>query len=374
MSEAQDAPLDLARLADVVARFAVPGRVLGAARQAGGHIHDSYRVDVEQGPLRRSFLLQTMNTHVFPDPEGLMDNVEAVTRHLRAALAREGLADAERRVLTLVPHSHGARALADERGQWWRMFHFIEGTRSTTTVSGPEQAQAAAAAYGAFARRLADWPERPLALTIPRFHDTAWRLEQLRDAVAADVAGRVADCGEELAFAARHAPLADALPALAAGGELPERVVHNDAKPANVLFDASSGEGLCVIDLDTVMPGSALHDFGDLVRSMTSSAGEDRTAEHGVEVDERLLVALARGWLSEFGELLVPAERSHLVFAGLLITFEQGVRFLTDHLDGDRYFRIPTPGHNLRRARNQFALARSLAERRGALEQLLARL
>lgn len=361
--------VDQARIAQVVSRFAVPGQVVSVERQAGGHIHDSFRVEVQRGQQQRRFLLQTMNAHVFPDPPAVMANAEIVSRHLRQALAKEGALDGSRRVLTLVPPSSGAPCLRDDQGQWWRLFHYIEGTLSTTTVSGPDQAHAAAAAYGAFARRLVDFDASLLAVTLPRFHDTGWRLQQLESAHAADVAGRAQDCARELEFCRQQAGLATVLPALDAAGEVPVRVVHNDAKPANVLFDVTSGEGLCVIDLDTVMPGSALHDFGDLIRSMTSTAGEDRTAEAGVDVDTALFEAVCRGWLGEIGNALTKAEREQLVFAGILITFEQGVRFLADHLDGDRYFRVPTPGHNLLRARNQLALARALMARRAELER-----
>lgn len=372
--DALDPAVDLEALTEVMARFAVPGQVTSAERQAGGHIHDSFRVEVQTGRQRRRFLLQTMNDHVFPDPPAVMQNIEAVSRHLRRVLTREGALDSARRVLTLVPPASGALCLTDDAGQWWRLFQFVEGTASTTTVSGPDQAHAAASAYGAFARRLSDFDPSALHETIPRFHDTAWRLQQLEAVAQADRVGRLADCADDVAFCREHASLTQVLPALTAAGELPVHAVHNDAKPANVLFDVTTGEGLCVIDLDTVMPGSALHDFGDLVRSMTSSAGEDRTAEAGVDVDLPVFDAVARGWLSEFGEHLTPAEREHLVFAGLLITFEQGVRFLADHLDGDRYFRIPAEGHNLRRARNQLALARALQARRSELERLVATL
>lgn len=367
-------PLDRTAIAAVMSRFAVPGQVAAAEPQAGGHIHDSFRVSVQAGLQRRTFLLQTINAAVFPDPPAVMENGERVSRWIRRALLAEGLLDGGRRVLTLVPPADGSSCLRDAGGRWWRLFHFIEGTRSTTVVAGPDQARAAAAAYGAFARRLLDFDPRTLHVTIPRFHDTSHRLAQLREAAAADRAGRARGCLAELAFAEEHAGLTGPLPALAAAGELPLRAAHNDAKPANVLFDVTTGEGLCVIDLDTVMPGSSLHDFGDLVRSMTSSAGEDRTADQGVDVDAALLAAVARGWLGELREHLTAAEREHLVLAGLVISYEQGLRFLTDHLDGDRYFRVPAPGHNLRRARNQFALAAALHRRRRELERLVATL
>jgi hypothetical protein len=357
----------------VAEAFAIEGRWLSSSPFGGGHINETLLAEFEAHGRRTRYVQQRINRSVFREPAQVMTNIARVVAHQRRALEREGVRDLERRVLELVPARDGALAWLDERGETWRCWRLIEGAESRDVVRGPGDARAAAHAFGRFLAQLGDLPAPRLFETIPRFHDARLRFEQLEAAVRADARGRLADCRAEVDLALAREPLVARIESLIRSGALRERVTHNDTKLNLVLLDARSGDGLCVIDLDTVMPGSALHDFGDLVRSMTSSAGEDRTAER-VQVDETLLLALTRGWLSEFGELLVPAERAHLVFAGLLISFEQGVRFLTDHLDGDRYFRIPAPGHNLRRARNQFALARSLAARRSELERLVARL
>lgn len=362
---------DPARLASVLEHFLPGARLVAAQPQPGGHIHDSFKLQVSEQGSQRPYLLQTINTHVFGDPLAVMANLAAVSRHLRGALASEGRPDVHRRVLSLVETHDDKPCLCDEDGVFWRLFHFIEGTVSQVTVEDATRARAAAAAYGAFQRRLAGFDGASLVETIPRFHDTRHRLAQLRAAVEADAEGRLAGCGDALEFSLDRTALADVVPPLMASGELPVRVVHNDAKPANVLFDERSGEGLCVIDLDTVMPGSLLQDTGDLIRSMTSSAGEDRTATE-VDVDRDLFAAIMEGYLAEAGDSLVPAEREQLVLSGLWITYEQGVRFLTDHLEGDRYFRVARPGHNLARARNQFALVAALERQRDELEALVA--
>lgn len=356
----------------MLARFAAPGQLVESRNQPGGHIHDSWRVELELDGTRTPYLLQTMNTHVFKQPQLVMDNVTAVTAHVRRHLAAEGVVDIDRRALTLVPTLDGDNCLADEATGHWRLFHFIDDTISRVTVENARQAASVGAAYGAFQRCLADYDGPPLAVTIPHFHDTVRRYSALRASAHADAHERLADCRDALEFAHARRELSDVLPELQSRGRLPERVVHNDAKPSNVLFDAATDEGLAVIDLDTVMPGSALHDFGDMVRSCTSTAGEDRTATE-VDVDIDLFRGLTEGYLAEAGTNLVAAEREHLVFAGLLITYEQGVRFLTDHLDGDVYFHSDRPGHNLARCRNQFALVAALERQLPELRAIAAR-
>jgi len=359
-------------LEGVLAHFAVQGRLVQSRTQPGGHIHDSWRVDLEHDGTRTPYLLQTMNTHVFWQPLAVMHNVTAVTAHVRRHLAAEGVADVDRRVLTLVSTRQGSSCLADEATGHWRLFRFIDDTISRVTVDSAAQAASVGAAYGAFQRCLADYDGPPLAVTIPHFHDTFRRYSALCASAHADGHERLADCHDALEFAQARRELSDVLPDLQSRGKLPERIVHNDAKPSNVLFDAVTDEGLAVIDLDTVMPGSALHDFGDMVRSCTSTAGEDRTATE-VDVDLDLFRGLVEGYLAEAGDNLVPAEQEHLVFAGLLITYEQGLRFLTDHLDGDVYFHTDRPGHNLARCRNQFALVEALERRLPELRAIVAR-
>ena len=343
--------------------FQVAGAFRGAVAAGGGHINDTWFVDLDEGGAPKRVVLQRLNPRVFPDAEAVMANMARVTGHLRAKLEAEGAPDAERRTLRLIPTREGARFLRDGDGAAWRCVAFIPRARTYETVQGPDHAFEAARAIGGFLARLADLGEPPLRVVIPGFHDTPARLAALRAAAAADPAGRAKDATEALAFAEAHAALASALPV----AELPTRPVHNDTKLANVMMDEATGEGLCVIDLDTVMPGCALHDFGDLVRSAVSPTAEDAGE---VRLDLGLFEALARGFLQGCGGLLSPEERRFLPLAPRVIAYELGLRFLTDHLSGDPTFRITRPAQNLDRAHAQFALVAAMDREVKAMERV----
>jgi len=242
----------------------------------------------------------------------------------------------------------------------WRVYPFISRTSVREHVATRTQARQTGRAFGTFQRLLASYDGPPLHETIQCFHDTARRVQALERAVCDDWAGRVAGAREEIADALAHRELAAVLPPLLASGAVPARIAHNDAKSSNVLLDERTGKALCVVDLDTVMPGSALYDFGDLVRSATSPTAEDEPDTTRVGARLELFEGLAEGFIEEAGGILTRAERGLLVLAGRIITFEQAVRFLTDHLDGDRYYRTGYPGHNLVRCRTQLALLASL--------------
>lgn len=356
---------------DVAAAFAIDGHFVGAERHGSGHINDTYAASFERRGERVRYLVQRLNAHVFPDPEALVANVAQVTAHVRRRLEGAGLRDVERRVLTLVPTRAGGFLHRDDVGGAWRAYVFIEGARSHDRAARPQHAREAARAFGSFQRLLLDYDGPRLHEVLPGFHDTRRRLLALRGAVARDALRRADAARAEIEFALAREPLAGRLLDLQAAGKLPERVTHNDTKINNVLIDDATGEGLCVIDLDTVMPGLSLYDFGDLVRTAALTAAEDETDPARVEVDPVLFAALARGWSDALGDALLPLEREHLLTAGQLITYETGLRFLTDHLDGDRYFRIHRPGHNLDRCRAQFKLLRSLEERADELHAAL---
>ena len=350
--------------------FDVQGEAVSCNPLPGGHIHESHVLGFRRGARVERFLLQRMNTRVFPRPELVMENMVRVTAHLRRKFAAEGAADLDRCVLT--PVGAGSRLIwRDEMGGCWRMFHYIERTRTCTNVPGPLEAERAARAFGEFQRMLVDLPPPRLLETLPGFHDTSARFEALDRALAVDSLGRAAGAKGEIDFALRQRSLADVLSHARRTGAIPERVVHNDAKIANVLFDESTGEALCIVDLDTIMPGLALHDFGDMVRSMTCTAAEDEANLDAVQVDPPLFEAVTRGYLAEMGGALTGAEREHLLTAGKLITLEQGVRFLTDHLCGDRYYRTISPEQNLNRCRTQFALVESIERNESQLRQII---
>jgi HAMP domain-containing protein len=344
---------------------------MGLEPQAGGHINDSWLGTWETPTGRRRFLLQHVNRFVFRRPERVMENMARVTRHVAAHVARDPVADPERRVLTLVPTREGATHHREPDGEVWRLVVWIEGTRSSEEARTPDEAHAAARAFGRFLRQLADLPGPPLHETIPGFHDTPSRFTALEAAVAADAARRLAEARPAVEALLDRRSLAHALADRVAAGELEIRTTHNDAKMANVLFDAATGESLCVVDLDTVMPGLALHDFGDMVRSMVSNAAEDETDLERVSVRLAVFEALARGFVEACGDTLSPLERSLLPVAGRVITLEQAVRFLTDHLEGDPYYRISHAGQNLDRARAQLRLLEALESADPDLQRLV---
>jgi Ser/Thr protein kinase RdoA (MazF antagonist) len=352
--------IPLEEAAAAAGRFAAGGELVSLAPHTTGLINHSW-VAAFAGPgATRRYLLQRINRYVFRRPEQVMENMLRVTRHVAGHLAREGVADADRRVLTLVPTREGVSHHVDAAGEVWRLLAFIEGTRSTEHAETPEQARETARAFGRFVRHLQDLPGPRLFETIPAFHDTPARMTALERGVAADAAGRAAESRREIEGVLDRRTLASALADRLASGELIERVAHNDAKIANILFDAAGGEALCVVDLDTVMPGLALHDFGDLARSGATGTAEDEPDLDRVSVSVPMFEALARGFVEGAGDALSRLERSLLVTAAEVITLEQAARFLTDHLEGDRYYRIARPGHNLARTRTQIRLVESL--------------
>ena len=336
-------------------------------RQGGGHINDSYVVTGRgpAGPGR--FLLQRLNPSVFPDGLAVIANAARVSAHLAAAARAES--GTPWRVPEPLRSDDGVPGRRDADGAWWRVFPWLEGVRAIERVTTAAEARAVGRAFGHFHALLADFPGPPLAETLPGFHDTPARLAALERAVAATPSGRTHEAAPELGFVEAHRDWATLLPA----ADLPVRVVHNDAKAGNVLLDAESGEPVAVIDLDTVMPGTLLHDVGDLIRSGASTAAEDAAGDAPVDIHPGQFRGLVEGFAAGLGPVrLAPAERAGLVAAGLVITFEQGLRFLADHLGGDRYYRISRPGQNLDRARVQFRLAAALAAARPGLEATVA--
>jgi aminoglycoside phosphotransferase (APT) family kinase protein len=295
----------------------------------------------------------------------MMENIERVTAHLADQLTGES--DCDRRVLTLVPARDGRTWHADESGNYWRVYRFIENARSYDAVETPQQAFQAAKAFGRFQQMLASLPAPRLHETIPNFHDTPRRFAALEQAIEADVANRAASARREIDFALAHESIVGAL----LDADLPERVTHNDTKFNNVLLDDATGEGICVIDLDTVMPGLTAYDFGDMVRTTTSPAMEDERDLSKVSMEFPMFEALVRGYLDAASAFLTDAEREHLAFSGKLITFELGVRFLTDHLAGDTYFKVHREGHNLDRCRTQFKLVESIERQEDKMNQLV---
>ena len=356
--------MDVSDARAVAGRFALGGEVHSIMSLPGGHINDSYRIDLGGKEEGTSFLLQRLNPHVFPRPDHVMENVARVTRHI----ASQGGP-----TLTLVPTTDGRDWLVDGAGGVWRSFRWIPDSVVRVRAESPAACYTCGNAFGEFLRLVGNYDGTRLHETIPGFHDTAGRFSQLDAAVQRAASSRLADAQAEVKALLAERSVAGVLPPRFAAGALPTRIVHNDAKIANVLFDRSSDAALCVVDLDTVMPGSPLADFGDLVRSCTSPAAEDERDQSQVGADPERFAALARGFLEGSGDLLSQPERELLVFAGRWITLEQAVRFLTDYLGGDRYYRVSYPDHNLVRARAQLALYRSLTDQEAGLAKRLRR-
>jgi hypothetical protein len=349
----------------IARQFQIAGEFLEAAPYGSGHINDTYCVVFNKNGSRVRYIFHRINHHIFKQPLALMENVQRVTAHLAAKVAGEP--DASRRVLTLISSRDGAAYFRDEIDNIWRAYIFIENARGYDAVESPAQALSAAKAFGRFQKLLADLPAPRLNDTIPDFHHTPKRFATLEETILDDVANRAKSARGEIQFALRHKAICSVL----LSAKLPERVTHNDTKFNNVLIDDATGEGICVIDLDTVMPGLVLYDFGDMVRTTTSPAKEDERDLSKVTMQFPMFEALARGYLSSAAEFLTPAEKKFLPFSGKLITFETGIRFLTDYLAGDTYFKVHREGHNLDRCRTQFKLVESIEQQEEKMSQLM---
>ncbi len=349
----------------VVGHFQMPGTFLTAGPYGSGHINDTYCVVFDQSGTSVRYILQRINHNIFKNPVALMENIRRVTVHLGEQCA--GASDQHRRVLTLILTQDGASFYRDAEGNYWRAYIFIEKARTFDAVESVGQAFQAAKAFGQFQKLLADLPAPRLNDTIPDFHHTPKRFAAVEKAIAADAVNRAKLAQPEIEFALRHQAICSVL----LDAKLPERVTHNDTKFNNVMLDDATGEGICVIDLDTVMPGLALYDFGDMVRTTTSPAKEDERDLSKVTMQFPMFEALVRGYLSSAAGFLTPAEKKFLSFSGKLITFEIGLRFLTDFLAGDTYFKVHREGHNLDRCRTQFKLVQSIEQQEEQMNQLV---
>ena len=339
-----------------------------------GHINDTYVITCRQGGTHIRYILQRVNHHVFRYPELVMNNVKITTEHLRKKIALEDSYDLTRRTMTLIPTRGGAPYYRDSDGNYWRAYVFIERVTSTHVAGQPAQAAQVGRAFGMFQKRLADLSPEMLQETIPEFHNGLLRFKALEKAVAADSAGRVAGSQAAIDFCRQQRSTVCLLLDALTRGELPLRITHNDTKIDNVLFDTESGEVVCIVDLDTVMPGLVHYDFGDMVRTLTSPADEDERDLTKVTMRLEYFEELAKGYFAEASGFLTQAERDYLAISGKVITLILGIRFLTDHLDGDAYFRVHREGQNLDRARVQFKLVESMLEQEKSMKEVIAAL
>jgi hypothetical protein len=348
--------------------FEIYGDYIAAESYGSGHINDTYRASFNQGGTPIHYIFQRINHNIFKNPPALMENIERVTTHIFNKLKG---GETTRHTLIIIKSEDGKVFHQDAEGNFWRVYIFIEKAKTYDVIENETQAYQAAKAFGEFQKDLVDLPGARLHETIPDFHNTPKRFEALEKAIAADIAGRVKLTGPEIDFVLKRKGDASLLLNLNGQGAIPERITHNDTKLNNVMLDDKTGEGICVIDLDTVMPGLAHYDFGDMVRTGASPAAEDEKDLSKVKMRFNMFEALLRGYLASAKDFLNPAELEHLPFAGKLITMEIGIRFLTDFLSGDVYFKIRHENHNLDRCRTQFALVSSIEQQMDRMMQLL---
>ena len=336
-------------------QFNLEGYIESSEVHGNGNVNDTFLLFCEDGDTLNRYTLQRINHDIFMNPEGLMENFSRVTRHLRSKIEKEGSGI---QCLTLVPAKDGRFFHKDSNGNYWRVTKFVDGGRSFEVPEDIHQAYEAAKAFGDFQAKLADLPGDPLIETIPDFHNTRMRFEHFRSACEQDEMDRAKEVSDLIQFAMDREKLADLIKI----ENFPSRVVHNDTKLNNVLLHKTTGEGMCVVDLDTVMTGCVLHDFGDLVRTAACSALEDEPELDKIFFLPKTFEAIVEGYLKTAGNILESSEIEHLAVAPQIITYELGLRFLTDYLEGDVYFKVKRDGHNLDRVRAQFRLLASMED------------
>ena len=351
------------RIDEVAARFRTKGAAAEHAPYGNGHINDTFLVvcGTQEGERRR-YILQKMNHSIFKMPQQLMKNVVNVTEYLREMIARRG-GDPDRETLNVVKTKDGSNYYLDDEGNYWRMFLFVEQTVCLEKVESAKDFYDSAVAFGNFQKMLSDYPAQTLYETIPNFHNTPSRFSDFRRAVQEDRMGRAAQAKEEIAFALAREADTRVLTDMLKAGELPLRVTHNDTKLNNILFDADTKKAICIIDLDTVMPGLSHYDFGDSIRFGASTGAEDEKDLDKIEMDLSLFEAFTKGYLEGCGGSLTEKEIEMLPMGAKLMTYECGIRFLADFLEGDTYFKIHRDGHNLDRARTQFKLVKDMEDK-----------
>ncbi len=353
--------------AQILARFDIESEITEIIPFGQGHINNTFRVTVASG---KQYLLQSINHHIFRDVEGLMRNVVGVTEFLKQKISENG-GDPTRETLTVIPAADGETFVTDESGTPWRIYHFIPNTITYQTVEKEEDFYFSAKAFANFAKLLCDYPAAQLTETIPFFHDTTVRYRNLTEAIRQDKCLRGASVKKEIDFAldrmGKAAMIVDAI----ADGRIPLRVTHNDTKLNNVLIDKDTGRAICVCDLDTIMPGSILYDFGDAIRFGTNPVAEDDPCWQNAKCDLSLFDAYVRGTMEVMKDDLTETEIDYLPLGAWMMTLECGIRFLTDYLEGDTYFKTSREGQNLDRCHTQFAMVADMERKASEMKTIV---
>lgn len=357
------------RIYNLIAEFKIDADIASALPFGSGHINDTYRIK-NSDPDGTDYLLQRINHHIFKDVPGLMQNLLYVTEHLKQKLSEVPASDLEKEVMTTVETRDGKPFFKDNDGNYWRVFHFLKNTRSYDQVTTGQQAYEGGKAFGRFQALLADMDPGLIKDTIPNFHNIESRLAKFEQAIRADKVGRLYKVFPEVEFIRRRADEMSEILRSGRAGLLPLRIIHNDTKFNNVLLD-SNDYAQCVIDLDTVMPGYVAYDFGDSIRTIVNMASEDEERVELIDINISLFESYTKGYLNEAHHFLTKTELDSLLKGVLLLPYEQTVRFLTDYLEGDHYYKIHSPDHNLQRTRAQLALVKKLEENRERLGRII---
>ena len=343
----------------ILPRFCFEGEYVDVNEQTSGNVNNTYCLTYDQNGKTVYYTLQHINSYVFKDPHAVMRNIERVTEHIRSTLVSNGI-DPHRRVLELVPTRDGQTLYVDPKGGFWRAYIFISEATPYNMPQKPVHVFETGRAFGEFQKLLSNFPAEDLNETIPNFHNTTRRFYTFVASVAEDRAGRARQVDDEIEFMFDHRRLMNSIVSRLESGELQPRVTHNDTKINNVLIDDATDKAICVIDLDTVMPGSSLYDYGDAIRFCANTAAEDEPDVSRISLDMEKVRLFTEGFLSEVKGFLPDSEVRLLPLGALVITCELAMRFLTDYIDGDLYFKVSYPEHNLVRARAQIALLKDM--------------
>lgn len=358
------------RIDEAIAGFAVSGRLIEKAPYGNGHINDTFLLIYRSDEGTKRYILQRMNREIFHHPDELMENITGVTAYLREKILESG-GDPDRETLNFIKTRYGENFFIDSNSNCWRMCCFVEDTVCLESIANPSDFYQSAVAFGRFQRLLSDYPAHTLHETIPHFHDTISRFADFKKAVQDDACNRAKEAAPEIQFVMEREQDAAVLVNLQKSGELPLRVTHNDTKLNNVLFDSKTRKAVCVIDLDTVMPGLAINDFGDSIRFGASTGPEDEQNLSKISLDLNLFDNYTKGFLEACSGSLTEKEIEMMPTAAKLMTFECGIRFLTDYLQGDTYFKISRSSHNLDRCRTQFKLVADMERNMDSMKKIV---
>jgi hypothetical protein len=359
-------------LKEIFESFTSEGTFLKGEPYGSGHIHDTFRIETKEKD-KDDYIVQRLNNKIFKNIPELQENIQRVTVHLQNKLKSVPGSNIKRESLKLIPAHDGKSWIVDRNGNYWRMYIFISNHRSYNIVDSPDKAFQGGKAIGRFQAMLSDMPGGPLYETIPSFHNIEKRLQTLSNKITENPAGRVDSVKNEISEVMKRAEEMRIILKLGREGKIPSRITHNDTKFNNILLDEND-KALCVIDLDTVMPGYVHYDFGDAIRTVTNTAAEDEKDLTKVKMNIGLFKAYSEGYLSETGKTLNEVEIEYLAFAPRLITYTIGVRFLTDYIDGDNYFKIHHEFHNIQRARAQLKLVMSMEDQYSDMQKIIRQL